>query len=338
MTASALPTTLFLPDAPTVPGLTFRFFRGEADFPAMVEVFEASKTLDELDFVITLDDIKRQFTHLENCDPYRDMLIAEVDGEMVAYSRVYWEQESDGDRIYGLMGLMKPAWRRKGIGTAMWRHGEQRLREIARDHPPELPKYLQRGAYASEVGLVALLEQEGYTPIRYGFEMLRPINVPLTIAPMPEGLEVRPVRSEDVRTVMAATDEAFRDHWGHRPLTEDDIHQWMEERIFNPSLWMVAWDGDQVAGSVLNFVDQAENETYNRRRGYTETISVRRPWRRRGLARSLLTQSIQMFKEMGMQETALGVDTQNPSGALNLYESVGYRMVKRHVTYRKAMA
>jgi ribosomal protein S18 acetylase RimI-like enzyme len=62
---------------------------------------------------------------------------------------------------------------------------------------------------------------------------------------------------------------------------------------------------------------------------------VRRPWRRQGVARALLTRSIQMFIEMGMQETALGVDTENPNGALNLYQDVGYTEEKRFITYRK---
>jgi ribosomal protein S18 acetylase RimI-like enzyme len=100
---------------------------------------------------------------------------------------------------------------------------------------------------------------------------------------------------------------------------------------------MVAWDAStgEVAGQVQNFVNAEENEQRGVRRGYTEGISVRRPWRRRGLARALLTRSLQMFKEMGMEEAALGVDAQNLSGALNLYESVGFRVEKRHTTYRK---
>ena len=69
----------------------------------------------------------------------------------------------------------------------------------------------------------------------------------------------------------------------------------------------------------------------------TIDIFVRRPWRRRGLARSLLAQSIGMFQEMGMEETALGVDTLNPSGALNLYESVGYRPARCHTFFNKTM-
>jgi GNAT superfamily N-acetyltransferase len=88
---------------------------------------------------------------------------------------------------------------------------------------------------------------------------------------------------------------------------------------------------------VLNRLDREQNEQYQRRRGYSQGVFVRRPWRRRGLARSLLAQTIRMFREIGMEETALGVDTQNPSGALQLYESVGYRAVQRHTFFDKEM-
>jgi len=327
---------IVLPDAPPIPRLIFRPFQGESDYREMVAVFEASKEIDRFDWVITVDDVRREFDHLNNCDPYRDMLVAEIDGCMIAYSRAWWE-ESDGDRIYTFIGLLVPAWRRKGIGRAMIRHAERRLREIAREHSTEVPKYLQRGVVDSEAGLEVLLRNEGYEPARYGFSMVRSTSQPLPEAPLPERLEVHPVRDEDLRRIIEASDEAFRDHWGYRPLTENDIQHWMSDRAFDPSLWQVAWEGNQVAGGVLGYLDQAENEAQGRKRGYTECVWVRRPWRRRGLARALLVRSIATFVEMGMEETALGVDTQNPHGALRLYESVGYRVERRHATYRKPL-
>ncbi len=87
----------------------------------------------------------------------------------------------------------------------------------------------------------------------------------------------------------------------------------------------------------MNFVNEKENQEYQRERGYTENISVGRPWRKRGLAKSLILQSMQMFKEMGFSETALGVDAENTSGALNLYKSLGYQVTKKDTTYRKEM-
>ena len=38
----------------------------------------------------------------------------------------------------------------------------------------------------------------------------------------------------------------------------------------------------------------------------------------------MIAESIRMFTQMGMQETALGVDTENPSSALTLYQKMGY--------------
>jgi ribosomal protein S18 acetylase RimI-like enzyme len=132
--------------------------------------------------------------------------------------------------------------------------------------------------------------------------------------------------------------EAFRDHWGFAEDAEEPLEQWLESRTFDPTLWRVAWEGDQVAGMVLSFIDEEENREYNRNRGWTENICVRRPWRKRGLARALIARSLQAVKERGMAEAALGVDTQNLNGALHLYESMGYRPVKRESIYRKPMS
>jgi GNAT superfamily N-acetyltransferase len=216
--------TIVMPDAPPIPGLVVRPFRSASDYPQMVAVFEASKDVDRFDWVITVDDVRLEFAHLHNCDPCSDMLVAKVDAEMIACSRVSWDQETDGDRIYTLVGLLVPEWRRHGIGTAMIRHAERRLREIACQHPAGVPKVLQRGVVDSEVGLEVLLKNEGYEPVRYGFSMVCPASLPLPESPMPAGLEVRPVRDE--------------------------------------------------------------NEQHNRWRGYAESIWVRRPLRRRGLARA----------------------------------------------------
>jgi GNAT superfamily N-acetyltransferase len=323
------------PDLPMVPGLILRGFQGEGDYPHILAIIEGSKEDDDIERSDTLEEIANNYTHLVNCDPYQDMIFAEVHGEVVAYNRVFWELLDEGSYVYTLFGFMLPAWRRKGIGTAMLLRAEKRLRQIAASHPQDSPRFFQSWAFDTEKGTKALLESQGYQPVRYGFELLRDLSDPIPEAPMPVGLEVRPVAEEHYWLIFDAVDEAFRDHWGHRPSTKEEYESWMKDPLFRPEYWKVAWDGDQVAGTVLNFFNERENEEYGRKRGYTEVISVRRPWRRRGLARSLLVQSMQMFKEMGMTETSHGVDTQNLTGALSLYESVGYRPIKQSITYRK---
>jgi ribosomal protein S18 acetylase RimI-like enzyme len=153
---------------------------------------------------------------------------------------------------------------------------------------------------------------------------------------LPDGIEIQPVEGGQIRQIWEAHVEAFRDHWGFTEPTEQDYLSWQANPKFNPALWKVAWDGEEVAGMVQNFIDEAENEEYRRKRGYTENISVRRPWRRRGLARALIAESMRFLKELGMQEAALGVDTENLSDAFRLYEGLGYKYVKRWTVFNKA--
>lgn len=325
-------------NAPAISGLSFRGFAGESDYPKMLAVIESSKHVDQVERTDSLEDVQRNYSHLTNSNAYTDMLFAEINGEVIGYNRVWWDKLNDGVTLtYACVGFLLPEWRRKGIGSAMFQHAEERLREIAAAHTGPEAKVFSMWANGTAEGWIALLEQQGYTAARYFFEMTRDINEPLPEAPMPPGLQMRPVMEADYRSVYEAHTEAFRDHWGFNESSFEQFMEWKEDPDFNPGLWKVAWDGNQIAGQVLNFVASAENKEYNRKRGYTEAISVRRPWRKRGLARALVVQSIAMFKEMGMDETALGVDAENPSGALGLYHGLGYKEVRRNMIYRKPL-
>lgn len=327
-------------NAPAISGLSFRHFRGESDFPKMAAAIAASAEADQAERVTTSEDIANSYAHLTNSDPFQDMIFAEVEGEVIGYSRGWWFQEENGPRLYGFVGFLVPAWRRKGIGTEMLRWMEDRLRAVASEHPAEQPKYFQAFLSESEVGLAAMLEKEGYKPVRYGWEMVRPSLDDIPDFPLPEGVEVRPVFPEHYRAIWNAADEAFHDHWGYVQPSEEDYQYWLNDKtVFQPDLWQVAWDieTNEVAGQVRTFIHHAFNEKYNRKRGYTEFISVRRPWRKRGLARALIVRSLQVQKEHGMTESALGVDSENLSGATRIYEACGFRVVKKSINYRKAL-
>jgi ribosomal protein S18 acetylase RimI-like enzyme len=326
-----------IPYAPPIPGLTFRHFHGAEDYPRMLSVFQACLQADQIEYTTTLEQMTNNYQHLLNCDPFQDMLFAEISGQLIAYSRVFWEVLSEGIRLYNAFGHVHPDWRRQGIGTTMLAYNQARLRQIARQHPQDGPCFYQSWAADTEEGANALLINQGYQPVRYELELVRDLSEPFPEAPLPEGLEIRPVKNEHIQQIFDAADEAFQDHWGYRPITESEYQGWMKDPNFRPELWKVAWDGDQVAGSVQNFYNPEENQAFNRKRGYTEGISTRRPWRRRGLASALIVESMRMFKGMGMKETCHGVDAQNTSGAVRLYQRLGYQTFKQHTVYRLAM-
>jgi mycothiol synthase len=329
-----------LPGAPAIPGLAFRHFRGAADFPGMLAVSSASAAADKLERVHTLEQLKRNYSHLVNCDPATDLLMAEVNGELVAFGRVEWAKRDSGERLYLHSGNVHPHWRRRGLGRAVLRHNQQRLREIAAAHPADGPRFFEAQAHDSERAAEALLLSEGYTAIRHFFTMVRPTLDDIPDLPLPPGLEIRPALPEHYPLVFAALDEAFRDHWGYTPIAPEQIANIMESPFFQPDKWQAAWDPatNEIAGLVLGAINNDENEKFNRRRGYTDPIGVRRPWRKQGLARALIVRSLRQLRDLGMTEAALTVDTENLSGALHLYEGLGYRPVKRGSAYRKPLA
>ena len=170
--------------------------------------------------------------------------------------------------------------------------------------------------------------------------MVRPDLENIPNFPIPEGLEVRQVLPEHYRAIWDADNEAFRDHWGYSEPSEQDYQAWLVDKTtFQPELWQIAWDieTNQVAGQVKTFIDHEQNKLYDRKRGWTEMISVRRPFRRRGLARALIARSLQAQKQAGMTESALGVDSENLSGATRIYEDCGFRVMKTETIYRKPL-
>jgi mycothiol synthase len=328
---------ILLFEAPNIEGLIFRRFRGEEDFPLMVGVINESNKTDEITHTDSLEDVAATYRHLVNCDPYTDMIFAEMKGGVIGFGRVWWILKSDGMRSYMHFTLLLPKWRGKGIRRVMLLHNERRLREIAQDHPRDKSRVFETWAADTETDWDSLVTAHGYKPVRYLFEMVRPHLDDIPDMPMPEGLEVRPAKPEHYRKIWDAAGEAFQDHWGATEWCDEWFQVWQEKPIFNPKLWQVAWDGDEVAGMILNFIHEEENKEFDRKRGYTEEISVRRPWRRRGLARALLARSLKVLKDNGMTEAALTVDAENITGALGLYESMGFQTVKRNTIYHKPL-
>ena len=113
------------------------------------------------------------------------------------------------------------------------------------------------------------------------------------------------------------------------------LESWIDQPTFDPTLWVVAYDGDEVAGGVINAIHPFENEALGINRGWLHSVFTRRAWRRRGLARALIARSLVLLKERGLDEGVLGVDADNPTGALGLYEKIGFVTFERSTAWRR---
>jgi GNAT superfamily N-acetyltransferase len=332
------PRTLRLPDAPAIPGLAFRLCDGLQDLPGMVPVAAAARQADGDPESVNLEAMTVDYQNLTNSTLETDIMLAQVDGTTVAYSRVFWEDFTDGTRAYHSFGFVDPDWRRKGIGRAMLRWNERRNLEIGAEHAAAGDTHVRQlvsWGYDRNVGNAALLRSEGYEPSRRFHHMVREDLEAIEVPPLPDGLEVRPGHVDHARAVFAADIEAFQDHWGGVDDSEASFQRWRQQPTWDPSLWLVAWDGDQVAGAVLSLIDPQENEENDYLRGWLDSVFVRRAWRQRGLARALIGRSLELLRDRGMTSAQLGVDVENVNQALRLYEDAGFQVHQSETAWRK---
>ena len=325
-----------LPGAPTIAGLQFRPFHADRDYEGLVALIREAHLADGVDWIPTVENLRTEHEHGGEFDPRRDLLLALVDDTIVGASETNVRTRELGPSHH-VEGWVSPAFRRRGLGRALLHWAEARAREVALVDGRTGERSLGSWPDEAQAGAVALYESEGYAIVRYGFMMVRDLTEPIPELPLPDGLEVRPVEPADHRRIWDADVEAFRDHWDPGERTDADFEGWFASPELDTGLWRVAWDGDEVAGSVMNFIYPAENETLGQQRGWLDHVSVRRPWRRRGLASALIAASMRALRDVGMTEAALGVDAENPSGALRVYENLGFRRTRTGVAYRKAM-
>jgi GNAT superfamily N-acetyltransferase len=324
-----------LPEAPAIPGLRFRGFAGEVDYPEIVRI-----TVDALEGdgnYVSVETIRTWDAVSNWVDPAKDRIIAEVDGRMIGCGRVEAGRNLEGERIYLHSFNLVPAWRGKGIGTAVLLHNERRLREIAKAHPNDGPRFFQSWSILEkQAANQRLLLRHNYRPIRHSLMMVRPHTDRVPDCPLPPGVEIRPVEPAQLSAIWEANKEAFRDHWNFIP-RDGGFEAWSNDPDWRKDLSAVAWDGDQCVGMVLGLVSTSENEKLGRRRMWTESICVRRPWRNRGVARALIAHSLRLGHAAGFVEASLGVDAENLSGALRLYTSMGYETTKKGTAFRKPL-
>ncbi len=323
---------------PQLDGIAFRTFRGKSDYTDIARIITAHAKGEGSDRVETPEGTAAAYDHLDRCDPTRDLLVAEVDGRPVGYSRVWWDEEPAGAYIYRQVCFVDPAFGNRGVGSALLAWGENQLREIAAEHDTpekllEAPLVNDRNTFAT-----ALIRGAGFEPLTYSAEMVRPSVDDVPDHPLPEGLEIRPVAEDQLREIWEADVDAFRDHWGFVEPTEASYERFLSFPYNDPTLWKIAWDEQGVAGQVRSFIDPAQNAELGRERGWTENISTARRWRRRGVAKALIVESIRELEARGVKEVVLGVHTENPNGAFDLYAGLGYEVVATWTTYRKPLA
>jgi ribosomal protein S18 acetylase RimI-like enzyme len=321
-------------------GTIYRPVRGPEDAPALLAVHLGRQVCDAVDPLgrseafPTLAGLTAFLTATAQKGETECWRVAEVDGVVAGYGRIIEWQEADGMWVYLALGWVLPQWRGNGIGTALLRWGEATADRLATaDHPGEPYEYAAN-ASSTEPDATALLLNEGFSAGYTILEMEHDRAFPLPEPALPPGLAMRPVEPDHLLPISESIHEAYRNEYaGDRYREIFDPRQYAVELAgpgYDPTLWRVAWAGDEVAGQALSMIDKGYSEVFE--------VSVRPCWRRQGVARALLLSALRGLRERNVEVIRLGTVAEFRTHAHDLYRSVGFRVLKEFPRYRKPPA
>ena len=331
-------STLELTAWPSLADYDFRALRRE-DLPALYELLLCIEQAEERRVVGTLEDLQHEYD-----DPWS---LAETDsltawtneGQLVGYARTFQNPQLEDEARCHLLVEIHPSQRSGGLESALLNWVEERGQQRLQSAAVLGLQLLCCGIQDTQLQRQAWLEQHAYNRVRYFYRMQRALSDPIPAVQLPGDLALQVYTPDLSQAVQAAFNEAFRDHWSFEPATTEDWQKFFIERTsFRPDLTYVVMADQEVAGLSFNCVGAEENARRQTSEGWIDILAVRRPWRKRGVATALLCASLHAFKAEGLQHAMLGVDTQNSTGALRVYERVGFQPVKRFIQFRKAVA
>lgn len=271
-------------------------------------------------------------------DPADDIrLVVAPDGTLAGYIEV-WTTVKPPVHPW-IWGRVHPHYNGLGIGSWLLTWAEQRAMRALDEIPADLRFAPRIGVYSQAKESQQFFKDFGYHYIRSSYRMMIHFEAPPPAPVWPEGLEIRSYNPEtDLEPVYLADQDAFRDHFGfvEMPLKEGlerFKHFMTGYEGFDASLWYIAWDGDEVAGICLCRPHSYDDPDL----GFVNTLGVRRPWRKRGLGLAFLQHAFGEFYRRGKRKAGLGVDAENLTGALRLYERAGMHVHMQFDTFEKEL-
>ena len=224
-----------------------------------------------------------------------------------------------------------PDFRGRGIGSYLLKLQEERARKSIAKAPDGARVVLFRGTVSTNLEAKQLYEQNGYCLVRHFYDMQIEMTTLPPVPQLPAHIKIRTFEKGMERAVYNADEEAFRDHWGFvESRFEDWEHQFSNNENFEPTLWFLAMDGDEIAAITLCNNDGPHV-------GWIDTVATRRPWRKQGIGLALLYHAFGEFYKRGRRRVSLGVDASSLTGATRLYEKAGMHVARQFDRYQKEL-
>lgn len=301
-----------------------------ADLDAVLEVVRAIDAADHPNYLTTREQLEEELGY-SFVDLETDSLLALAADGRVAAVGIVMEPPRQETLVREFMnGGVHPDFRGRGIGRELlaWQRarGEQKLAGSDK----ALPGWLVGYADARAADRRRLLEAGGFEVVRYFQTMERDLADPIPEVTPVGDVRIEPYRAELSAEVHRLRNDAFRDHWGSQPLSDEQFAG-LVSGSFVPDLSFVAFVGDEPAGILLTDVAEGDWPGQGFSSSYVSTVAVIRPFRGRRIAPALLRQVLLASAARGLDKVVLDVDAENPTGALGLYTGMGFATTQQEL-------
>ncbi|MGD8505236.1 MAG: GNAT family N-acetyltransferase [Candidatus Bathyarchaeota archaeon] len=259
--------------------------------------------------------------------------IAEWNGEPVGCVNAYVDKRREEKKGFIRNFGVAPESRRKGIGKALVEKAIKSLKERGMEQ-------VEAWTEQDKVACKSLYESMGFQVTRVFSEMRRELeNIPSNIGEHKE-VEMRAmeVNMDDIKLLNWLENESFKEHFNFRPQTIEETKFFVENRPWcDIAEYFFAYLDDKPVGHVGVGIDTKFIKHKGIKRGWIMTIGVLKPLRKQGIGTTLMLHALKFLKSKGMKEADLGVDDSNPTKAIELYDKVGFKLIKKDVTYHKTI-
>ncbi|MGB3404669.1 MAG: GNAT family N-acetyltransferase [Microcoleaceae cyanobacterium] len=315
--------------------LLIRPYQGETDLEIIAQFYNDCEQVDQLGYWITADNLRQSYNS-PGFNPNLDLRLWENNqGQLIAIAAVH--RSISTDKPESFLGFrVHPKFRDKNLERDIIAWGLKRVRE---SFPQQKQIKLRADCRSHQQEKINLLKDFGFISDRYFFQMQRDLNQPLPQPQLPDGFVVRSVNpQQDAEAWIEMFNQTFIDHWNHHDLTLEQYQHHIKSPSYDPDLDLVliAKDGT-FAGFCEGQIYHYDNQRNGRNEGWINILGTRRGFRKLGLGRAMLLTGMHRLKAKGMEIALLGVDAQNPSGALKLYESVGFEKSHTSIDYLKVL-
>ena len=316
--------------------LSARCYAGESDLTAIAHLMNTCEKVDRLDEGTSISELQQEFNQPSR-NLARDICLWEdAGGKLIGFALLSISET--GEPIDGSLWFrVHPEARGGDVEAAIVAWGEGQMREVAKER--HTPVKLRSSARAQDADRISVLTNCGFRVDRYFCRMARSLSEPIPEPQFPEGFTLRLFPGEqDTEAWVEMFNQSFIDHWNHHDLTVEKFKYDLAKPSYRKDLDLIAVAADGTfAAFCYGEISQEECDRTGRNEGWICVLGTRRGFRKIGLGRAMLLAGLHRLKAAGVETAIIGVDTANPSGALRLYESVGFHNIRNNIAYLKEL-